>query len=67
VAFALVAAVGGLLLGLSHPAVKASVFITTISFVIYALARVITAGAQSRHTRRSAGPPRSCELTSYSG
>jgi zinc/manganese transport system permease protein len=54
VVFALIAADGGLLLGLTHPTVKASVFITTISFVIYALARAISVRTEKRHTRRSA-------------
>jgi zinc/manganese transport system permease protein len=48
VAFAVIAADGGLLLGLLHPTVKASVFITTISFALYALARLAT----TRHRLR---------------
>ena len=44
VLFALVASVGGLLASLETPSVKASVWITTISFVIYVSARV--AGSQ---------------------
>jgi zinc/manganese transport system permease protein len=40
IAFALIAADGGLLLSLVHPEVKASVFISTISFVLYVLARL---------------------------
>lgn len=40
IAFALVAADGGLLLSLVHPKVTASVFISTISFVLYVLARL---------------------------
>jgi zinc/manganese transport system permease protein len=50
VAFALVAADGGLLLGLVHPTVKASVFITTISFGLYVLARAATIGGLGRRT-----------------
>jgi zinc/manganese transport system permease protein len=41
VVFALIAADGGLLLSLTHPNVKASVFISAISFVLYLLARAI--------------------------
>lgn len=44
IAFSLIAADGGLLLGLLRPSVKASVFISTISFVIYAIVRLSTAG-----------------------
>ena len=40
IAFALIAADGGLLLSLIHSDVKASVFIATISFVLYVLARL---------------------------
>jgi zinc/manganese transport system permease protein len=40
IAFALIAADGGLLLSLIHSEVKASVFISTISFVLYVLARL---------------------------
>jgi len=40
VLFALVASVGGLLASLETPSVKASVWITTISFAIYVVARV---------------------------
>jgi zinc/manganese transport system permease protein len=39
IAFALLAADGGLLLSLVHPDVKASVFISTISFAFYLIAR----------------------------
>lgn len=54
VAFALIAADGGLVLGLVHPDVKASVFITTISFALYALARLTTAIKRRRSTRQPA-------------
>ena len=40
IAFALIAADGGLLLSLIHSEVKASVFISAISFVLYVLARL---------------------------
>jgi zinc/manganese transport system permease protein len=40
IAFCLIAADGGLLLGLIYPNVKASVFISTISFAIYAVIRL---------------------------
>ena len=40
IAFALIAADGGLVLSLIHPDVKASVFISAISFAFYVLARV---------------------------
>ena len=40
IAFAVIAADGGLVLGLLHPTVKASVFITAISFAIYVAARL---------------------------
>jgi zinc/manganese transport system permease protein len=44
IAFSLIAADGGLLLGLIYSAVKASVFISTISFAIYAVVRLAAAG-----------------------
>ncbi len=44
IGFALVAADGGLLLGLLKPHVKASVFISTISFAIYAMVRLASPG-----------------------
>ena len=40
IAFALIAADGGLLLSLVHSDVKASVFISVISFAFYVLARL---------------------------
>jgi len=40
IAFALIAADGGLLLSLVHSDVKASVFISTISFALYLIARI---------------------------
>jgi zinc/manganese transport system permease protein len=50
VAFAVIAADGGLLLGLIHPTVKASVFITTISFALYVVARLATTRHRLRRT-----------------
>lgn len=44
IGFALIAADGGLLLGLLRPNVKASVFISTISFAIYAVVRLASPG-----------------------
>jgi zinc/manganese transport system permease protein len=44
IGFALIAADGGLLLGLLKPHVKASVFISTISFAIYAGVRLASPG-----------------------
>jgi len=43
VAFALFASVGGLLLSLQFSHIKASVFITALSFIIYAITRLVTA------------------------
>ncbi len=50
VAFAVIAADGGLLLGLLQPTVKASVFITTISFALYVVARLATTRHRLRRT-----------------
>jgi zinc/manganese transport system permease protein len=44
IAFCLIAADGGLLLGLIYANVKASVFISTISFAIYAVVRLAATG-----------------------
>ncbi|ORW89291.1 helicase [Mycobacterium sp. IEC1808] len=44
IGFALIAADGGLLLGLLRPHVKASVFISAISFAIYAVVRLASPG-----------------------
>lgn len=52
IAFALIAADGGLVLSLVRPDVKASVFISTISFALYVLARIITP-ALSRYRNRA--------------
>ncbi|HJQ42837.1 MAG TPA: metal ABC transporter permease, partial [Jatrophihabitantaceae bacterium] len=52
VLFALAASVGGLLVSLESPNVKASVFVTTFSFAIYVLARIV--GARRRVWRRRA-------------
>lgn len=53
IAFALIAADGGLLLSLVHPDVKASVFIALISFMFYLLARMAAVSLvprlQARH------------------
>ena len=54
--FALVAADGGLLLGLLNPNVKASVFISTISFAIYAAVRLAGTGFAQLRTRRAGEP-----------
>jgi zinc/manganese transport system permease protein len=53
VLFSFVAADGGLVANLDHPSVKASVFITFISFGLYLVARVVGA---TIGVRRSAGP-----------
>jgi zinc/manganese transport system permease protein len=50
VGFAVIAADGGLLLGLLHPTVKASVFITAISFALYVVARLATTRHRLRRT-----------------
>jgi zinc/manganese transport system permease protein len=60
IAFALIAADGGLLLSLVHPEVKASVFISTISFVLYVLARLaarwLRPALDARRRLAAAGP-----------
>lgn len=48
IAFSLIAADGGLLLGLIYSSVKASVFISTISFAIYALIRLAASAPRKR-------------------
>jgi len=48
------AADGGLLLSLIKPNVKASVFISTISFAIYAVVRLATNGFRQAVTGRAA-------------
>jgi zinc/manganese transport system permease protein len=53
--FALIAADGGLLASLEFGSIKASVFVTAFSFVIYLLAR--GTGAQIRAGRRTGGVP----------
>jgi zinc/manganese transport system permease protein len=60
IAFALLASLGGLLASLETPAVKASVWITTISFAIYLLTRLI--GAQVI-TRQRQPPPAATPTT----
>jgi zinc/manganese transport system permease protein len=54
IAFALIASVGGLIASLETPSVRASVWITTISFGIYVVARV--AGARVLVARRRPVP-----------
>jgi zinc/manganese transport system permease protein len=56
VVFALVAADGGLVLSLQTN-VKASVLISTISFGIYVVARVVAAATRTRRGRRATGAP----------
>lgn len=46
IGFSLIAADGGLLLGLIYSSVKASVFISTISFAIYAIIRLAAIGCR---------------------
>jgi zinc/manganese transport system permease protein len=52
ITFSLIAADGGLLLGLIYSTVKASVFISTISFAIYAVIRLAAAGLPQVFTGR---------------
>lgn len=54
IGFALIAADGGLLLGLLRPHVKASVFISTISFAIYAVVRLADPGLRKAIVGRRA-------------
>ena len=58
IAFALIAADGGLLLSLVHSDVKASVFISTISFAFYVIARAagkfVVPLLTARHSKRAA-------------
>jgi zinc/manganese transport system permease protein len=53
IAFALIAADGGLLLSLVHSDVKASVFISTISFAFYVIARAAAKFVASAHRATS--------------
>jgi zinc/manganese transport system permease protein len=57
IAFALIAADGGLLLSLVHSDVKASVFISTISFAFYVIARAagkfVVPALTARHRKRA--------------
>ncbi|OBH00595.1 metal ABC transporter permease [Mycobacterium sp. E3247] len=55
IGFALIAADGGLLLGLLRPNVKASVFISTISFAIYAVVRLASPGLRRAVAASRAG------------
>ena len=54
VLFALLAADGGLVMSLQFPTVKASVFVTAISFAIYLLARTVGAARPGRTGRTAA-------------
>jgi zinc/manganese transport system permease protein len=52
VVFAFVAADGGLVANLDHPSVKASVFVTFISFGLYVVSRVVAVPLRRRATAR---------------
>lgn len=67
VAFALLAADGGLLANLLRPSVKASVFVTFISFALYLVARL--AAPLLRHRARATLTPSNCSAcaTAISG
>ena len=58
IAFALIAADGGLVLSLVHSDIKASVFISTISFALYVMARIaaryVVAPISARYRARAA-------------
>ncbi len=56
IGFAVIAADGGLLASLESNTVKASVFVTFISFGIYVLARLVNLAVRSRGTRRQSRP-----------
>jgi len=56
ITFAVIAADGGLLASLESNTVKASVFVTFISFGIYVLVRLINLVVRSRGTRRQSRP-----------
>jgi zinc/manganese transport system permease protein len=58
VLFAFVAADGGLVANLDHPSVKASVFVTFISFGLYVLARIVGAAMGSRRPAVATGGSR---------
>jgi zinc/manganese transport system permease protein len=62
VAFALIAADGGLMLSLVHSEVKASVFITLISFVFYLFARMAAVSIVPRIQARGRRPARVPDL-----
>jgi zinc/manganese transport system permease protein len=55
VLFALVAADGGLVANLQHPTVKASVFVTFISFGLYLMARTAAHFVRRVHTHGAEG------------
>ena len=56
ITFAVIAADGGLLASLQSNTVKASVFVTFISFGIYLLVRLLNLVVRSRGTRRQSRP-----------
>lgn len=49
--FAVISSVGGILIALGSPVVPISPFVTTISFLIYLICRLIGRRRKSRHTR----------------
>ena len=49
--FAVISSVGGILIALGSPVVPISPFVTTISFLIYLICRLIGHRRKSRHTR----------------
>src|ERR1700752_5373775 len=57
IAFALISADGGLVLSLVHSDIKASVFISTISFALYLMARITgrygVPASGARHRKRA--------------
>jgi zinc/manganese transport system permease protein len=68
VGFALLAADGGIITNLIHPDIKASVFVTFISFAIYLLARVVgfvrTPAARNRRSGETLQPALEAETRS---
>ena len=56
VAFALVASVGGILASLASTTVKPTVFVTSFSFAIYVLARIVSPLVLSRRAHSAVGP-----------
>jgi zinc/manganese transport system permease protein len=51
VIFAVVSSVGGVLIALGSPVVPISPFVTTISFAIYAVCRIVGRRRMARHVR----------------